>query len=718
MVSFDWPLSIMRYGGGPAVARAATLARLLQHVENPETGKPFVTRIVSLTRDGGPLQVARTYETCRGLAPFVQEPGAVGAVAVDYRGSQTLLDPTGMVFFPNSDESLATIEEMLSDEDILRKGAGSYASIYSRVDIDEVRRHLPDRLLSKGVFPELCPNEDGPDTPFDPGYRQEFRNISGEVPVCEGFVQADGSRGVRDGSVSISWNEERVIFSIRVEGVPTSGFDKRDRATERVHVVIDTAHNHQDFHHFLAGLDGERGCWRETASSIQTLFKNLSTENHSVVDEARMDWKADFDEKPNGYEVTAEVPWAGLWLEGSRLPPAVGFNVWVDGRSPHYEQVFLSPPRHRLPADPFSFADLYLSDSPVTIQAIDFGVPTWGKNVGTAQLSGRDKSTVEVTLRARCVGGMERKNIESKPVTATVSHSGGMPVDFPFFVNPEEKMTSKSPQRLILSAYCEGREIFHGEWLPAYCQTPSIYERYGGPADEHPNPEPGEDDFLNKKIRYICARLPRLDRLTTREGAASDFMIRAEDGSVKFNLMRPGVLDEMGEYIAGLFDTDLDRILGMFYLCYHPQVGRHMSGGHRFMSMAGPLSILRGNFAGGGGNCGYHSRAFSGMAAHLEINGRKLEAHTVSIYGHAISAVEWQGSKALMDADVGHFMLTPDGTGLATIEEFRANPNVLTTAGPGELAIYFSFDLTHTSGNPGMTDEQFPGVFPPGAPKA
>ena len=279
-------------------------------------------------------------------------------------------------------------------------------------------------------------------------------------------------------------------------------------------------------------------------------------------------------------------------------------------------------------------------------------------------------------------------------------------------------MTSKSPQRLILSAYCAGREIFRGEWLPAYCQTPSIYERYGGPADEHPNPEPGEDDFLNKKIRYICARLPRLDRLTTREGAASDFMIRAEDGSVKFNLMRPGVLDEMGEYIAGLFDTDLDRILGMFYLCYHPQVGRHMSGGHRFMSMAGPLSILRGNFAGGGGNCGYHSRAFSGMAAHLEINGRKLEAHTVSIYGHAISAVEWQGSKALMDADVGHFMLTPDGTGLATIEEFHANPNVLTTAGPGELAIYFSFDLTYTSGYPGMTDEQFPGVFPPGAPKA
>jgi hypothetical protein len=194
--------------------------------------------------------------------------------------------------------------------------------------------------------------------------------------------------------------------------------------------------------------------------------------------------------------------------------------------------------------------------------------------------------------------------------------------------------------------------------------------------------------------------------------------IRAEDDSVEFNLMKEGVLDEIGEFITELFKTDLDRILGLFYFAYHPQVARHMSGGHRFMSLAGSLSVLRGNFAGGGGNCGYHSRAFAGLASHLKINGQPLKAHTVGIYGHVISAVGWRGSKALMDADAGHFMLTPDGSDLATIEEFRTNPGVLTTAGPGDLARYFTFDFNHTAGYPGIVDKQFPGVFPPGAPKA
>jgi hypothetical protein len=71
-----------------------------------------------------------------------------------------------------------------------------------------------------------------------------------------------------------------------------------------------------------------------------------------------------------------------------------------------------------------------------------------------------------------------------------------------------------------------------------------------------------------------------------------------------------------------------------------------------------------------------------------------------------------------MDADVGHFMLTPDGTDLPTIEEFRANPAVLTTAGPGDLARYFTFNLEQVAAASGINDAQFRGVFPPGAPKA
>ena len=726
----EWmgPLSIVRYGGGPAVARAAALARMLQHVKDPTTGEPFVTRVVSMTNEGGPRQVTRTYAACTNLAPFVQEPGPVGAVAVDYRGSQTILDPTGMVFFPKSG-ALATVEEMLADELVLQEGAGRYASIYSRMDIDDVRHHLPDRMLSKGVFPELSPNEDNPDSPFYLGYRQEPRTLGvgadGQA-IGAGFSRADGGRGVRDASMTIRWDEDQLSLSIRVEGAQTLGFSDQDREMERVHLAIDTAHNHQGFYHFLAVLGGARGArfdglrasWREAASGIQTLFKNLSTENHTALEEVPVDWEATFNESPDRYQVTCVVPWSSVGLDGSELPPVIGLNVWIDSRRPHYAQVFLAPPRHRLPADPFSFADLYLHDSPVAVHAVDFGVPTWGENLGSAELANRTGHDAEVVFQARCVGGMERKTVDCEPVTATLPARGQARALFPFFIDPAEKMTSGSPQRLLLSASIADRTHFLGEWLPTYCGTMSVYQKYGGGEEDHQNPGPGDEDFLNRKIRYICAKLPRLERRTTRDGAASDFVVRSEDGSVEFNLMKEGVLDEMGDTIAGLFDSDLDRILGMFYLAQDPQMARHMSGGHRFMSGAGPLSVLRGNLAGGGGNCGYHSRAFAGMASHLKINGKRLRAHTVGIYGHVITAVEWRGSKALMDADVGHFFLTADGTDLATIEEFRNNPGVLTTAGPGELARYFTFDYAHTLSRPFMADEHFVGVFPPGAPKA
>lgn len=741
----EWmgPLSILRYGGGPAVSRAAALARLLQHMTNPATDQPFVTRVVSLTRDGGPRQVTLKYEANTNLAPFVQHPGPVGAVAVDYRSSQTLLDPTGMAFFPaghaqsaegNSPPQdaaaaplcplLATLEEMLAGPAILAEGAGLLASIYAKLDPDELRRHRPNQLLSRGVFPEMCPNEEGPDAAFDPGHRQKIRVLAaargGPAATCEGFTEADGRKGRRDGFVSFRWDDRGFTVQVSVTGPDPSTFDARGRQMERVHLAIDGRHEHQTFHHFLASLDGRRDLYLEESSGIQTLFKNLSTENHvQLAEMAPLNWRADFETRPDGYEFNLQAPWEAVGVENpGEIPPVIGMNVWIEGRAPHYEQVFLVEPRWRLPASPFSFADVYLGDPPAAVHELDLGIPAWGENTGHATLVSRSRRDFEITLQASTVGGMTPKSFECSPVRATVPAGGQIQVAFPFFVDPEEKMTSGSPQRLILNAHAGEKPFFRAVFRPTYGNTVSVYQRYGGQPGEYPNPQPGDKDFLNRKILYICARIPRFQRLTTRDGAASDFVLRAEDGCVEFNLMRPGVLDQMAEFITGRFDNNLDRMLGMFYLAYAPSVARHLSGGHRFMTGAGPLSILRGNFAGAGGNCGFHSRAFAGMVSHLCIGGRPVAAHTVGVTGHVITAVEWQGHKALMDADVGHFMLTPDGTGLATIEEFRANPGVLTTAGPGDLARYFTIDLAHVAAYPGIRDDQFPGVFPPGGPKA
>lgn len=717
------PLSLLRYGGGTAMSLAAVLARLLNSVRDPATGKPFTTRAVSLTRDGGPRQVARKYDGCGGVAPFVQQPGPVAAVAVDYRGSQTLLDPSALAFFPKSETQLATVEEIVADESLRVTGAGRLAPLYAGLDIEEMRRHRPNRLLSKGVFPELFPDEDRLDRPFDPASRQVLRVLTcpkgTHASFSGGFVDGDGGNGVRDGSVAVFWDDRVLRVRALVRGIKLSVLDPRDREMERVHVAIDAGHGHSEFHHFQATWKGDRGAWRESAGGIQTFCKHLSTENWSedaVLGNAG--WSAACSEAGDQYTVEFEIAWNVLGIDSpAEIPPSIGLNVWIDHRAPHYGQVFLAPPRWRLEADPFSFADVYLGDSPVQVPVIDFGLVTWGDNTARVTLVNTGPRGVTVSLRTDTRLCMRRKRHRRGPVGVLVPAIGRVEAEFPFYVDPEEKMTTTGGQTMTLEAVVDGRVVSRASWSLTYCSTVSVFQRYGSDLGESPNPTPGEADYLNKKIRHICSRIPKFQRLTTRDGAPSDFFLRAEDGSVEFNLMEEGAFDKMATYIDRRFDNDLDRALGLFYLGYHPAILRHMSGGHRLMDGCGPLSVMRGNFAGGGGNCGFHSRAFGGMAAHVKRNGKYLAGHTLGVYGHVISAMEWGNSKALLDADVGHILLSPDGASLATLDEFRELGAVLTTAGPGDLARYFSFHLESTRRQRRVDENNFGGVFPAGAPR-
>ena len=225
---------------------------------------------------------------------------------------------------------------------------------------------------------------------------------------------------------------------------------------------------------------------------------------------------------------------------------------------------------------------------------------------------------------------------------------------------------------------------------------------------------------MRRKILSLAARIPQFTRLTTRDGAASDFILRAEDGSAEFNLMEPGVMQAMADYIRSLFTNDLDRVLGMWLFCHAPFLARHMSFGHRLLQGADPLSVIRGNFAGAGGNCGYHSRVFGGLACRLRLdNGRFLAAHgSVGAWGHVVSAVGWRGDKALIDSDVGHVFLRPGGKDLATLAEMRKRARVVTEAGPGELGRYLAVDDDAVRVRKSMLDETWPGSFPAGAPQS
>ncbi len=714
------PLSIMRYGGGPAVCRAAVLARLLQHVTDPKTGKPFVTRVVSLSRDGGPEQVSRCYRGMKTLGPFVQQPEMIGAVVVDYEGSQTVLDPSALAFFPESPKVLATVEDMLADDTLRTRGADGLAEAYGKLNIEEMRRQPADRLLSHGVFPELCPNEFGPDKPFDA--RLHYRppvvcaKKGVESDVLTGFRNNFEEKSIRDGAVRVSWDDKGLTVCVDVTGTDFDALQDIDRAFERVHLLIDADLDHYTFAHFMATASGERKAWQELSGGIQTLFKNLSSENWQEEAGLAADaWTADMEPSAEGYAARFDIPWTALDVDGA--PDVVGLNVWIDCRKPHYEQVLLSRPRYwRLPADAVTFANIYLNDAPVMIESIEFGVPTWDDNVAEATLCNATDDDVKVVIHSENRLDMQRRVNRSAPVEVVVPAGGKVTAEFHYFIDQREKMGGV--QKVIVLLESEGRTLFRGEWPANYCMPPGTYQKYGADIESSANPKPGEADFVAKKIRYICSRIPRFERLTTRDGAPSDFFLRAADESVAFNLMKAGVLDEIGDYIVGLFDNDVDRILGMYFFGYNPSVLRHMSAGHRIMNLAGPLSIIRGNFAGGGGNCGYHSRGFAGLISHLKIDGKPLVGHTVSIRGHVISGFHWRGSTALIDNDVGHFMLTADGTDFPTIDDMRTGPDIIGTANGGDVVRYFTFHDGSIRARRQVPDEGWMGCFPPGAPKA
>lgn len=713
------PMSLMRYGGGPAVSRAAVLARLLQHIKNPATGRPYVTRVISLTRKGGPEQTDRRYTKSPNLAPFVQIPGQIGAVAVDYGTSQTLLDPTALAFFPRGDR-LASAEEILAAAPLRRDGAGRLAEIYGKIDLDEIRHQPIDRLLSRGVFPEQAREEDGVERPYEMGAKFNVpvvvagQNASGKT--VGGFVDDWRRPGTRQGEVAVETTADGVKVSVTVSGVPWQEFSETDRRWERVHVAFDPEHRHVTFRHFLMAGDGTRNSWSEETQGIQTLCKHLATENWREWDQlGTAGWSSEILPAADGYTAVFRFSREALGL--AENPAVVGFNVWIDGRRPNYEQVFLSPPGRRVPADPMTFADLYLTRPPAVVENVDLGIPTWLENSGKLQVRNLGHQPLAVEVRVSNQLNMRRHTTSLPVVVAAVPANSSAMVPFSFFVDPEEKMGSGGRQEIILELSAAGQSFYRSAWGAAYHGPVSVYQRYGSEVGAQTRPTPGEAYFGEKLIRWMSSRLPRFEKRTTRDGARSDFVLQAEDHSAEFDLMAPDVLDRMAAYIEKRFDSDFERLLALYCFDLQPAVGRHNSGGHHLMVRADPLSILRGNFAGAGGNCGFRAALFAGLVSSLHAGGQTLSARTISIWGHVITSVKWNGSRALLDNDVGHLFFTADGRDFASIEEFRSNPWLLTTAGPGEIGRYYTFGEDDArSDAPGFGGTTSCGRFPIASP--
>lgn len=707
------PLSVIRYGGGNALARASALAKLLQCIINPETSQPFNTRVISLTKEGGPVQTKRSYSKATSIANFVQAPGRIGMVAVEYQNSLTLLDPTTLSFFPKKNK-LACLEEVLSNDGLLREGAGLLAPAIKKISIEEVKRQPCNVLHSQGVFPEQCANEDGQNS------KPEDKLISRcpAISLGETFKQTKctiGNHSYRDISMSAEQTNQELIVKIKIKGIEFNSLNNMDKIMERVHLAIDVKRDHRLYYHFISNLEQTKESYLEEYTSIQTLYKNIASEN--VIELQRYDskhWHVKSDSNKEGYSVTFKIPLTFFNLK--ELPPIVGIQVWVDYRFPFYGQVALNHPRFRMISDPMNFIELYTKKQPIKIKSIDFGAAKWYQNDGTVTIYNTSSNTLNLLLETKNKLQQRRNIHHFNPISFELAPREEKSIDFKYFLSPEEKFPSQKGQQLIFTLRSTEEVFYQSHWHIDFSISPAVHQRFGSELGTVDNPKSLDDDFLRKKVDYICSKIPLFKKKTTLDGAESDFILEAEDSSIIFNLMHQNVLTKIGKYIYNLYDNNFDRILGFLYLSQHPGFVRHMSSSHRFIKNLDPLSLIRANFSGGGGNCAYTANCFAGLISHMKIGDQFLPAHVASVWKHNPGQIELDGKKIILDTSTGDFLLHKDKKSFFTIEDMMNSDDWVSTMSPGSAARYVANHKRNVRSS--IRNDSFAGIFPSGAPQA
>jgi len=239
-------------------------------------------------------------------------------------------------------------------------------------------------------------------------------------------------------------------------------------------------------------------------------------------------------------------------------------------------------------------------------------------------------------------------------------------------------------------------------------------------------PSPGDPEFYDKKLMYVCSRQPRFERASTYTGAPSDFCIRSRGADVLFDLMKDGVLQRMADYIFGLYDNDMDRLMGAMMFVNQPEVVRHVGN----KPEAGLLSLFRqGQFF-----CQGRNMAFVGLVSHLrKEDGSLYEARGVVVPGHFIAAVRGDGPAndirnwIPIDADHGVMFFNEGNTRFATFAELAENHDLIRRSNINhelcDIHMYASlenvrFSSIHRGGQAGMESWQFRPVYPEwGAPE-
>ena len=501
-------------------------------------------------------------------------------------------------------------------------------------------------------------------------------------------------------NVYLAWDSAALYVGIRAalptrpDAVETGSAAEHDRlGEESVALAVDMRHNHSEMQTISINARGELA-WHDDASQMAGLsdepgfqhdwwsLKEMNPDPRARAREMGLrgaavagdhEWAAEMAIPLASLRVEIPSPGLTMGLEIIRTAtelPAESFDyhfTWM----PQYPGVLGSP---------VTMGVMSLDPVPVSLEAVDFPNCSWGINNAEVRLRNNSQRTIRAAMISRGICGQEPGDTYAGPPV----ESG--PVVIPAGENISTTLEYHMPVRFMpdtieleVRDHAEGDRLLRASYNLGPCAVVYPFGQEKGMA----TPDLDDPSFVEKRHRYIVSRQSLVRRRTTRQGAPSDFTIEAVDGSIAFDLMHPGVMQTIADWLCSLYDNDIDRVIGSTFFMSQQAVYVYASRRAHFASLLDPLSNLR----LGGGMCGEFARPHVGVLSRMTSagTGNRFCARKVNLGGggHALTTVRLFDRWVLLDPtppNVKAFFHRDHRT-LASGQDLQCDPTLITYNG-------------------------------------
>ena len=421
---------------------------------------------------------------------------------------------------------------------------------------------------------------------------------------------------------------------------------------DTVELMIDPKHSHRQYYMFVTSALGKK------ESSLMTAGQGRVRYERKVSGEpANLKWESKIKITKTEWVTLVKIPYRSLGIE---MDPSMVLGInFLRNRASEGKTVTTDIFNGNSIHSPWVFNDMVLEKKSVRVEKIFLdNMYADADNILCVTIRNIKKDTAEMILKVTVLTGEQYDYYSGNSVKFELKPEEKKDISLLYRLDPLEGGWLKIKVEILEQ---DGKISYSGDFHASFKNGMEL--AYAQPAHSFKDPKPEDPDFYINKRRYIMSSLPLFERVNTAQGAPGDFCIRSADKKIMFNLMKPGVLKKIADFIHHRFHNDIDRLLGAVYLIHQPAFMNYVNISAFVEDNLTPLSILRFQNA----QCGSYADVLLGVLEKLRIGSTKKcwTGHILGLSGHMIMAV---------DAQVGCFFYKKGNKDLASIQDLIKDP--------------------------------------------